>query len=180
MNIISIYRSPDTCKDTFTDSLDNLLKNNKQKTYLCCDFDIDLIKAHNHHKTERFINTKFGMGFHPLITKPTRITSYSATLIDNIFTNNSEFRAKSGIIITDISDHLPVFTCNRGKYKKKYYAKKISQRNITEKDAFLAELSKTDWTSTIHSTDVNNCYNDFIKTFIRILNKHCPIESRNQ
>ena len=73
------------------------------------------------------------MGFHPLITKPTRITSYSATLIDNIFTNDSEFRAKSGIIITDISDHPPVFTCSTGKYKKKYYAKKISQRNMTEK-----------------------------------------------
>ena len=120
------------------------------------------------------------MGFHPLITKPTRITSYSATLIDNIFTNDSEFRAKSGIIITDISDHPPVFTCSTGKYKKKYYAKKISQRNMTEKNAFLNELCKTDWTSTMHSTDVNNCYNDFIKTFIRILNKHCPIETRNQ
>ena len=180
MNIISIYRTPDTCMDTFTDSIDNLLKKNKQKTYLCGNFNIDLIKAYNHNKTEYFINIIFGMGFHPLITKPTRITSYSATLIDNIFTNDSEFRTKSGIIITDISGHLPVFTCSTGKYKKKYYAKKISQRNMTEKDAFLDELCKTDWTSTMHSIDVNNCYNDFIKTFIRILNEHCPIETRNQ
>ena len=89
INIISIYRTPDTCMDTFTDSIDNLLKNNKEKTYLRGDFNIDLIKAHNHHKTEHFINTIFGMGFHPLITKPTRITSYSATLIDNIFKNDS-------------------------------------------------------------------------------------------
>ena len=108
--------------DTFTDSIDNLLKNNKQKTYLCGDFNIDLIKAHNLNKTEHFTNTIFGMGFHPLITKPTRI----------------------GIIITDISDQLPVFTCSTGKYKKKYYAKKISQRNMTEHDAFLDELCKTD------------------------------------
>ena len=34
MNIISIYRTPDTCMDTFTDSIDNLLKNNKQKAYI--------------------------------------------------------------------------------------------------------------------------------------------------
>ena len=77
INIISIYRTLDTCMDTFTDSIDNLLKNNKQKIYLCGDFNIDLIKAHNHHTTRHFINTIFGMGFHPLINKPTRITSYS-------------------------------------------------------------------------------------------------------
>ena len=51
---------------------------------------------------------------------------------------------------------------------------------MTEKDAFLDELCKTDWTSTMHSIDVNNCYNDFIKTFIRILNENCPIKTRNQ
>ena len=70
MNIISIYRIPDTCMDTFTDSIDNLLKKNKQKTYLCGNFNIDLIKAHNHNKTKHFINTIFGMGFHPLILSP--------------------------------------------------------------------------------------------------------------
>ena len=39
------------------------------------------------------------------------ISSQSATLIDNIFTNNFQ-PSKSGIFINDISDHLPVFSCS--------------------------------------------------------------------
>ena len=45
----------------------------------------------------------------PVITKPTRITDTSATLIDNIFIGAglpNEYG--SGVITSDMSDHLPV------------------------------------------------------------------------
>ena len=42
--------------------------------------------------------------------RPTRLTSYSATLIDNIFTNNISALCDNGLIINDLSDHLPIFT----------------------------------------------------------------------
>ena len=45
-----------------------------------------------------------------LINKPTRITNRSATLIDNIFTNAFEISHNSGILLNDLSDHLPIFT----------------------------------------------------------------------
>ena len=48
--------------------------------------------------------------FFPLITRPLRITSHTATLIDNIFVNNCFERSRSGLLFTDISDHLPVFS----------------------------------------------------------------------
>ena len=43
---------------------------------------------------------------------PTRIDPPSATLIDNIFTNNitDEIKSTSGIIINEISDHKMIFT----------------------------------------------------------------------
>ena len=47
--------------------------------------------------------------FVPLINRPTRITAHSATLIDNIFTNHFTPRVLKGIVISDLSDHLPVF-----------------------------------------------------------------------
>ena len=45
--------------------------------------------------------------------RPTHITVHSATLIDNIFTNSLLPQLCSGIILNDLSDHLPVFvhTC---------------------------------------------------------------------
>ena len=44
-----------------------------------------------------------------MVTKPTRITDHSATLIDHIFFNSLEYYTVSGNIIYDISDHLPNF-----------------------------------------------------------------------
>ena len=53
----------------------------------------------------------------PVITKPTRITNHSATLIDHIYTNTVNSLV-SGILTIDISDHLPVFCMADMKLKK--------------------------------------------------------------
>ena len=45
-----------------------------------------------------------------MITRPTRITSHTATLLDNIFANKFFDHSRSDLLITDISDHLPVFS----------------------------------------------------------------------
>ena len=42
----------------------------------------------------------------PLITKPTRITDHTATLIDHIYTNVPEKVINAGIFTADITDHL--------------------------------------------------------------------------
>ena len=46
------------------------------------------MKHHCHDLTGQFLDTIFSRSFVPLITRPTRITSNTATLIDNIFTND--------------------------------------------------------------------------------------------
>ena len=56
-----------------------------------------------------FLDIFYANGLYPTITKPTRITHASATLIDNIYTNVNQFHtAKAGILTIDLSDHLPV------------------------------------------------------------------------
>ena len=40
-----------------------------------------------------------------MITKPTRITDFSARLIDHIYTNKKNLNCKSGILVTDVFDH---------------------------------------------------------------------------
>ena len=47
--------------------------------------------------------------FIPYILQLTRLTSYSKTLIDNIFSNAIYHEAISGNIAATISDHLPQF-----------------------------------------------------------------------
>ena len=52
-----------------------------------------------------------------MITRPTRLTSNTATLIDNIFTNNLNNFSVSGLMFCGISDHLPIFTLPLGQSK---------------------------------------------------------------
>lgn len=73
------------------------------------DFNINILNIDSHQPTYDFINLMSSNGLYPLISKPTRITGSTATLIDNIFTNNLEFNMVSGILYADLSDHLPVF-----------------------------------------------------------------------
>ena len=48
-------------------------------------------------------------GFYPLLSLPSRITNTTATLIDNIFTNNVDCQIASGLVMVEILDHLPVY-----------------------------------------------------------------------
>ena len=85
-NVISLYRPPDTSVDNFTEEIEDLLKNHNQQTYMYVggDFNINLLKYKRHDQTDSFVNKMFSLGYKPLINKPTRITAYSSTLIDNI------------------------------------------------------------------------------------------------
>ena len=109
--IINVYRKPGSNLETFCEKIESILCGAKSaKTiFVCGDFNIDLLKFDNHSNTKRFLDTMYSLGLYPLIDKPIRITDISATLIDNIFTNELRHHLTSGILINDISDHLPIF-----------------------------------------------------------------------
>ena len=46
--------------------------------------------------------------FIPLPNRPTRVTSQSATIIDHLNSNNSNAMFQ-GILVTDVTDHYPIF-----------------------------------------------------------------------
>ena len=83
--------------------------------YLLGDYNINILNYSSHVHTAGFVDMMSSSGFLPLITRPTRVTATSATLIDNIFTNNlieiSHFL--QGLFITDVSDHFPIFHVSR-------------------------------------------------------------------
>ena len=56
--------------------------------YICGDFNADLLQHYKKNDTNNCIDHLYSFGLHPLITRPTRITTHSKTLIDNIFTTN--------------------------------------------------------------------------------------------
>ena len=64
----------------------------------------------SHASTGEFLDTLYSYMFYSLITRPSRVTSSIATLIDNIFTNNFDHVIKADLFFNDISDNFPVFT----------------------------------------------------------------------
>ena len=107
-----VYRPLDQDMSEFNKFTDSLLsKITKNENKLVCimgDFNINLLNEDIHGQTADFINTISSYSMYPSITRPTRIMTKSATLIDNIFTN-SHTKQMSGIILYDLSDHLTIF-----------------------------------------------------------------------
>ena len=75
-------------------------------------------KINTHKNTSDLFDIFYSRNFIPTITKPTRITHSSATLIDNIYVKgNTNFKMISGILTCNISHHLPIFTFTTRKRK---------------------------------------------------------------
>jgi hypothetical protein len=113
----------------------------------------------------------------PTITKPTRITHTSATLIDNIYVRHQSMDLYSGIIPFNISDHFPVF-CLIGQTKKspaKRQPLMFTHRTIDDNAIarIRGELIETDW-SYLYDIDINEGYSDFTDKLNSLISKHAP------
>ena len=111
MLISCVYRAPGQKLSTFCDSLEPILNNdrNDKTMFVCGDFNIDLLQHESQDSVRHFLDLMYGIGLYPLITKPTRITRTTTALTDNIFTTDIEQHYACGLLINDISDHLPIF-----------------------------------------------------------------------
>ena len=107
-----IYRPPNKDIDIFNNHmkllLEKLQKENKS-CYILGDMNINIHNQETHTKTGQFVDIMFSNSILPVITRPTRVTATSA--IDHIFTNDVDNLCHyvQGILVTDISDHYPVF-----------------------------------------------------------------------
>ena len=107
----SLYHPPNTPTKEFLDNYTELLHDlNKEKNELILgmDHNLDLLKVNQHKLTEEFLECNLDSRMIPQITKPTRITQTSATLIDNVMISKKlSGQTESRILIENISDHLP-------------------------------------------------------------------------
>ena len=81
----------------------------KKPCQLMGDFNINLLSSVQNTDGAEFFNEMTSFNFMPLITAPTRVTSRSKSLIDNIFVNRYDHNIISGNILVGISDHMPQF-----------------------------------------------------------------------
>ena len=178
--VTCLYRPPGTNIDIFNDHLENLLSLVKQNKihFLVGDFNINLANHENHNATSNFVDLLFSFGLYPLINKPTRIYFDTATLIDNIFTNICTENI-NGILINDISDHLPIFTLvqNDSHLKRRNgevkYKRIVNEENLAKLNS---DLSNYNWGYVLQSDNANDAYNAFTNTVREYFDKNCPLK----
>jgi hypothetical protein len=179
--IAGIYRAPGSDIASFNEYLNCTLETIKREnkiTYYLGDFNIDLLKHSNHLPTSEFIILNFSHSFTPLINKPTRVTPNSATIIDNIFTNDQQYEKNVTCILpSDLSDHFPILHFS---YKPKpcfiptpKMKRDYSQKNIDKFNRLFADI---DWDNVYSENDAQNAYTSMHTKIEKIAKESFPVK----
>lgn len=180
-----IYRHPNSNAETFLELLTPILEKINSEGKFCIilgDFNFNLLNYENHYHTEEFLNTLNSNFFEPHITKPTRVTDHTSTLIDNIFFNSIDYDCTSGNIIYNISDHLPNFLiinefCSSEKNETIY------RRDFTkfDKDLLIDNFKSINWIETFQTChNVDDMFKSFFDISSKIINTHIPLKKASR
>ena len=180
-----IYRRPNSNVNEFLEKLDNILLTISAENKLCYitgDFNLDLLKHNKSNYTSQLISSFLSFNFHNTITRPTRVAHRSATLIDQLWTNNYLKMHKSGIIYSSVSDHFPIFTQFYQNLNKRdnviveeQYCRNYNDNAISR---FNAELGEVDWSLVLAAADPQVAFTNFITIFKAMFDKHFPLSKK--
>ena len=133
-----------------------------------------LFEKHNYNEHSKSI-------YIPIITKPSRITNQTATLIDNIFIKQPNGFV-SGILISDISDNFPLFIL-----KRNLITKNSSQQNTNVKYRLINDSTITNLRQSLLCLDLDHItrsdnYTTAMESLARAVDNTyklcCPIKSK--
>ena len=179
-----IYRAHGTDIDLFNSDLAScldLISDENKLCYMCGDYNLDLLKFETDSKINNFLTNFYEHNMFPLIDRPTRITSKSATLIDNIFTNVFDNKIKAGICVSDITDHYPVYQVSSSMSIHSNPCKNTCNRSFSESNvrSFVNHLQLTDWNNIVNEDSVTQSYTLFIDKFTNLYDLCFPVRSMN-
>ena len=119
----------------------------------------NLINLDKHEPTNNYHNILTSCSFKPLITKLTRITDSSKTLIDHIWTNDLRNTSihNSHILITYITDHLPCLSIVASPDILLKGYRYVTRRQFTEENSkkFIDKITETQHVLSFHVTNTH-------------------------
>ena len=178
-----IYRPPESDRPSFVEELDKLLSliNTSNKDCLLLgDYNIDISKNPKSPTVKNnFINTLHSNSFYPTINIPTRVKDTSKTIIDNIITNVHNTTIETGVIVTDISDHFPIFLSANLNQKSQQPHPPVKTRVVNERTLHhLAEsIQAKEWDIVYHCRDPDIAYNRLVDQISKSIHTSLPIRS---
>ena len=136
------------------------------------DFNIDLLQYESYSYTNDFFNTMISSPFLPYIHQPTRVTDHSDTVLDNIFSNISDYETVSGNIASSIADHFAQFLL----IKTCYFSFKSGNYHVSDNTKFgreklIHDFSVLDWSAIDDPSVSVNDHFDFLIFFEKLIYK---------
>ena len=136
--------------------VENVFKKADTENKFCIlvdNFNLNYLDFIKNLEVRKIYNQIFVHGYIPLITRPTRVTLKTISLIDNIFTNfifGASLKPKELMIIkSDVSDYFPVFVSlnSSSKICKENKQLTIHKRVMhdTNLAAFKVDLCNVNW-----------------------------------
>jgi hypothetical protein len=158
--------------DVFADRLANIAPNTE--VIIMGDFNIYWLKKTYPYKKYNEILSQTGLK--QIITKPTRITDVSSSLIDHILCSHQDKISQFGNIPFGMSDHMLIF-CTRKIQKLVFNKHKTlsirSLRDYTQTD-LINRLSEVDWSEVMSSLCADDAWAHFTRLFTSILDIVAP------
>ena len=167
--------------DNLNDNLSFILGNLTSKiVYICGNYNIDLLHCEERAETKYFLDQMFSSGLYPLITRPTRITGTSATIIDNILCSELCRNKVCGIVLSGTTGHMPIFvSCDNStnvvnnedptvKYKRKLDEDSL---NRLEHD-----LNYINWEIVMNESNPNLAFSRCMQVLSNTYSDACPIK----
>ena len=187
-NIIigNTYRSPAHKPDLFIENLNTkitaLRKNNNKHIMLMGDVNVNMLNYDTCNHAQQLFNSMTQLSFIPVISRPTRITHHSMTLIDHIYTNSLLSFKASGIILDPFADHLGVYmTIHTSKMFKvpveQYTTSNFSESNMNK---FKNLINKVNWDTVLLTQNANDKYENFQSKFNECYNTCFPKETKTR
>ena len=167
--------------ESFEDLLSHITSTWDGMVVLTGDINFDLIGRPDSLVT-RYSNTLDMFGLEQIVTKPTRVTRTSRTLIDHINTNYPMRISATYVIPTSIvSDHDAPFACinvrvNRYQLRYKY----IRNVKTFDEQEFITDLDTLTLNIVYSSDDPKEQLEYFNSMFKECLEKHAPFSGRQK
>ena len=183
--ICEIYRPPRCIPSEFLEKLDSLFSNLQSAQYeeifICGDYNLNLLDADSNNPTNQFVNQMSSYSLLPVISRATRITELTSSLIDNIFIKHP-INFDSGLIISTVSDHLPIFVRKTVEDSKAELMKAkvikfrpISEGKITQ---FRELLEAENFEPTTRLTNIDTAWLTFIDKVFELYDRVFTIQTK--
>ena len=189
----NVYRSPKRKPDSFNSLFDSVLqklnRNAKKLIYIVGDFNQDLIRYDQDVNSQNLVDYASNHGFIQIVSRPTRITDHSATLLDHVYTNSLDNTISCNIITHDISDHLAIHTKIALDTSKKntFQSRNVNNNrqntdyrvfNEANNAIFQRLIDDETWDEIEDDMDAQTQYDTFSDIYMKHYNEAYPLKSQ--